>query len=150
MNTMYEGPEIRLSTSTRLHHLGTVKIPPVLDGNTSDDVYGVLFTKTNATLSASLNYIMAMPADNVRLLKSIDRLWPDDSYLVADDIRDLYYMEANDNVSRRGTIAVTGNKIMLVPNLQQEMFFLVTEGSIMNIHRQYSVRVQYRPRVLTI
>ena len=150
MYSMYEGPEIRLSASTKLHPMGAVKIPPVLNGITHDDVYGVLWIKTSTILDIDYNYLMAMPADNIRVLKSIDHVWPDDSLLVSDDIQEVYYMEADDNVSRRGTIAVSGKKIMLIPNLKQELFFLVTEGSIMSIARQWGVRVQYRPRVLTI
>lgn len=153
--TLMEGPEVQWDESLRLQNIGTLRIPATF---TSIDNAGATNVQVAYRGSSSnvfnLDTLYLMPADGYMVVKTLGLEWLAGSSVVIDpDQGNVVYHGTPTGASiksRKAFGGVVGKPIMLMPSSSQQLFFLITEGSVMTLGQDFNVEITYRPRVLNI
>lgn len=144
-----ETPEVAVDDG--LVDFGVVQLPPYLTGET--DLYALTFElRGRRTGGATLNldYLQFTPLDGYRVLipRGYGALYT--TTIVDNGITGSLYVDWAGS-GKTGHYIAHGSPVLLWPSVAQRLYFLCTNsagGS--DIDRTHTVRVYYRPRLLTI
>lgn len=150
LTTLWEGAEVAVGSSEWLD-LGVVRLPPWLAGQTN--LYSIslaLYGKLSGGASLSLDYVQVTPLDGYRYLASRGYGAAYLTTLVDDGIENLLYVDWGGS-GLIGNFVAQGQRIHAWPGRALRLYFLAVNSSgNMDIDRTHTVRVYYRPRVLSV
>jgi hypothetical protein len=140
-------PDVGLS-GRKLEAMGTVAIPPTLPGLSGDTAYNLkLFGYSSEAVNVDLDYVQLFPVEAFRSYQMSQRNWiasgdwQDDGYRV--------FVESSSNVFSQ-ILVPSGAPLEVVPGQDQRFYFLFDEFGAMVITREFTAKMFYRPRVLTL
>ncbi len=149
---LWEGEQVDISSANGIIDLGTVRLPPYLVGTGTIyplELY-VLYEKA-AGGTVSLDFLQLTPLDGWRSLESRGYGASYNVRVVDDGLDDLVYSDGWSPAGKFGNYVGYGNRIMLWPGKDQRLYFLSNKlSAISDIAQTWSVRVYYRPRILTL
>ncbi len=149
LTTVAEAPEVEVETG--LCDLGVLQLPPWLTGQT--DLYELslaLYTRLTGGGSLYLDYVQLTPLDGYRMLVPRGYGMAYTTTLVDDGITRTLYVDWGSS-AKTGHYIGHGAPLLLFPARAQRLYFLFTNSSGgTDIVRTHTVRVYYRPRLLTI
>lgn len=154
LTTIWEGPQMLLSTLFNLQDMGVLQLPPYLVG--AGDIYPlnlVLSAQRNqsGTHNLSLDFVQLSPLDGWRKLSPRGYGLAYGARLVDDGLEGLTYTDGWAAAGKTGHYIGSGERLAVWPNARQRLYFLhdTMTGSAA-IDRLLTVKVFYRPRRLTI
>lgn len=151
--TLYEGPEVEITTQHRLFSLGAIKIPPALYSTTThDDMALLLQVRAHDAGTINLDYFQLFPINTgFRFVEQRAYQWSAGETFVIDEDKDEIYIKIGSASAMGGFFNIVGNKIFLhTEPSYQRLYFLFSETTNSDITRTPRVKLYYRPRVLTI
>jgi hypothetical protein len=150
-----EGQESLLNTGQLLQDLGVLQIPPYLMGDVSAfyEMDLALYGRNTNLGTVGLDFLYLMPLDSYRELRPRGYGVADGITLIDDGIEDRIWADGYGSGydERIGFYYGLGPRVMLVPGMQQRLYFLMsnTSGGA-EVDRSVDVIVKYRPRRLTV
>lgn len=150
LTPLWEGAEVAVGTSEWLD-LGVVRLPPWLAGQTNlYDISLALYGKLSGGASISLDFVQVTPLDGYRYLASRGYGAAYLTTLVDDGIENLLYVDWG-GAGLIGNFVAQGQRVHAWPGRALRLYFLAVNSSgNMDIDRTHTVRVYYRPRVLSV
>jgi len=142
-----ESPPVTISSTYYLVELGVLRVPYSMRTNPADMTV-VLKLQSATSTNFLLDFFQLMPTDSYRRLYQRGMQISNNDTVVDDGIDDIAYsLESN----ARHPIYVPDEALMIYPHKYNRIFFLhdLQTGS-MPITSDMSVRLFYRPRVVTI
>lgn len=149
VTTVAQTPEVTVSTG--LNDLGILQLPPWLTGQTGLYELGLsLYGRLTGGGTLNLDYIQLTPLDGYRMLVPRGYGAAYQATLVDDGITRALYVTWGGS-GKTGHYIGHGEPLMLLPTKAQRLYFLFTNsGGGTDIVRTHTVRIYYRPRLLTI
>ncbi len=156
-NVAQDGDEVRISTTNtavEIFDLGGIRFPSIHEALSTAPLRLQVAFRSVASATLELDYIMLFIAntdDGLRQLYVQQGLEPS-AHIVDDGPRGVTYkLTAPANLEDKGVIGY-GPQVLLYPseNGWQRLYFLINQGFSAPVNKSLSVRVQYRPRRLTI
>lgn len=145
--------EVKLKGSG-IEDLGVIQLPPSLSELPSyalADLELNIYARDTVAGSLSIDFIQMTPLDGWRHMKVVGTNFPDDSVIYDDGIQGISYTWEPSGVGAFGNIVGLGRRILVWPERDQKLYFLFdTDTGSVPIDADVSVRLNYRPRRLTI
>lgn len=150
--TVVESSQEVLLTSSRLQEIGELQIPPWLMNSTALQAVDLcLYAQKTGGWTINLDYIQLCPVDSYRKLHPIGYGTSYEDRLIDDGINDQIYTDDGSGLDKTGHYIATGNRLLLVPNKVQRIYFVQTGSSgDTDISRVLSVKAHYRPRRISL
>ncbi|MBN2393483.1 MAG: hypothetical protein JXR84_22310 [Anaerolineae bacterium] len=149
LTTIAETAEVDVADG--LVDFGIVQLPPYLTGET--DLYALTFRLSGRCAGGAtfiLDYLQFTPLDSYRVLVPRGYGVAYTTTLVDNGITGALYVDCAGS-GKTGLYIAHGSPVMLWPSVAQRLYFLCKNSSgAPDIVRTHTVRVYYRPRLLTI
>lgn len=149
---IWEGDKVQLSAdgNYKLQELGMIQIPPSITGIYSSGALELALVFYGSG-NIDLDFAQLTQADAISLISKTNTYSiPNNEFLVDDGPRGIVYGK-NSSFQKVPLFAHYGDHVHLRPGEKQFILFLCDETNLdMDISMTHTVRVYYRPRVLTI
>lgn len=150
LTPVMQDQEIGLMSNMKIQELGTLQLPPWLVDTTS--LYPLdltLYGRLTGGGTITIDYMMLMPVEGLRLLRPQGYGMPYGYKLVDDGINDLLYVSVAE--AKAAYYMELGDRLFLEPNRAQRLYFLMNEvlGDV-PIMRTATVRLYYRRRYVLL
>jgi len=151
---VYEGALVALTADDYLQPLGTIQLPPYLERQTAPKALTLSLRAVKTGGGAiNLDYIQLIPLDGYRFLRQLNYAVPDNNTLFVDELWDRRGMVyGGDSTGGYYRVWVKrGTKLALQPATKQRIYILHDESdNTSNIGREFTSKLYYRPRRLTL
>lgn len=150
LTTLWEGAEVAIGTPD-LQDLGIVRLPPWLAGQTNlYDIDLALYGRRTGGAAVSIDFVQVTALDGYRYLEPRGYGAAYGTTLVDDGIEDLLYVDWG-GIGLIGHYTGQGQRVHAWPGRALRLYFLVENDSgSVDIARTHTIRVYYRPRVLSV
>ena len=137
-------------TEQDIQTFGTIQIPPIIQHDYSLGENRLYIRYKNFATSAcdlNLDCLYVMPTDGYKYLK-LKGLTQNGYFIIDDGMNEVVYDHSGGYALPR--VSWKGRPIMLVPDEDGRLYFIMRDSTDYDPFRTHSITVQYRPRRLTI
>lgn len=149
---VHEGTTETYSGSTSLNKkavldLGSMPFPPGGLTSASSVRLGITVRSTGSG-SATIDYVMLVPASNFRVLDKPSHSWTSSGSIIDNGIRNIAYAGADS--SQYVSIIPRYSRIFIWPNRTNRLTFMYRSGTTFPSGNDFSVKLSVKPRKLTL